>query len=97
MSITEKIVQRWADAVGDAVGEVTTEQLDAAAELGSEYTDFYFVAERIVEPNTFSEPNDASDYAKWMEDDIENWVGWITTIVGTQWGKVARIIQEEGY
>lgn len=62
----------------------------------NEFEIFYSAASCIVEPRIKNEEA-ASDYYQFMEDDAENWVGWINSTFGSQWGKVAEVVSKYGY
>jgi hypothetical protein len=57
---------------------------------------FYKAAGCIVEP-MFDDEEAQEDYFAFMENDPENWVGFIKNNFGSEWGTIAQIVVEYGY
>ena len=49
----------------------------------------------IVEPNMRDTAFEA--YCEFMENDMDNWVSWISQTFGEDWGTLADIIRQYGY
>jgi len=99
MSDNQQIV-RWANAIARATQKV--EFNNEAAELGWEHDEFGIMAQVLVDdamlemdPQCIGE--DVEAYGEFLENDSENWWHWIDQTIGTDWGKVAKVIHEEGY
>ena len=78
--------------------------LESAIEAGkqmvegddSKSDEFYKAAQTIVEP-IFDDEEAEEDYVNQMENDPDNWVGFISNTFGSDWGEVAKIVSEYGY
>ena len=57
---------------------------------------FYKAARCIVEPR-FSNDDAQEDYQEFMDNDPENWVGFIKNNFGEDWGFIAQVVTEYGY
>jgi hypothetical protein len=57
---------------------------------------FGSVASAIVEPLIDNEEAE-DEYFDFLENNSENWYQWIRQTFGEDWGKVAKVVAEEGY
>jgi len=83
--------EKNANALVESISHYNGSLADALAdELPGEL--FYEAAVCIVEPEGVCD-----EYVEFVEDDTDNWAQWITTVLGEDWGKVAKKVAEEGY
>lgn len=99
-------IEEQARSVGDSISEVSDSKLQKAIKAGYEilngtgsdedFEAFYAVAGNLVEPH-FDDDNAREDYQDLMDNDMENWVGWIKSTFGDDWGMIAKVVAEYGY
>lgn len=91
MNTEARQVQEWANKLAEATSECVDEEVQQCLnDVGSD--EFYRIAEYIVEPRGIND-----NYGEWMEEDPENWAGFITQICGPNWGAVAKAVNVYGY
>lgn len=93
----ENYSNEWADAVTagiNRVGDLDLSKLENFPDEGSDY--FYKVAAAIVEPPGLSD--DANDaYGNFIDIGTDKWVSWIKSNFDEDWGKIAELVDENGY
>ncbi len=99
-------IERYTEQLGIEISEVWETSLEKAIKAGTEMlngtqTDeeldtFYTVAQRIVEPS-INDSEVEEEYHSFMENDIDNWVSFITQHLGSRWGYLASVVKEYGY
>lgn len=86
-------IQVWADAIHSKLLDLSVAH---AERIDSQHADFYRFAGCIVEPPIMD--TDTMDaYCQFTEENTENWVEWIRNTFGEAYGKIARVVAEEGY
>ena len=93
-------------AISDAIEIVSSSKLRSAIQTGkkllksmdvsdTDQVKFNEVCAAIVEPNMRDTAFEA--YCEFMENDMDNWVSWISQTFGEDWGTLADIIRQYGY
>lgn len=54
--------------------------------------DYHILAEAIVEPKDMPE-----EYMMFLEEDPQNWMNWVCTIIGDEYRPIVKYIIENGY
>jgi len=88
-------VENVANALANSAGNCNVNLADAL-DGADDFTDTYnAAAEAIVEPIMSDKDNEA--YGEWMENDPENWAGFVRSICGDEWYEIALKVNENGY
>lgn len=93
-------------AISDAIEIVSSSKLRSSIQTGkkllksmdvsdTDQINFNEVCAAIVEPNMRDTAFEA--YCEFMENDMDNWVSWISQTFGEDWGTLADIIRQYGY
>lgn len=93
----EAIEKEWVERITAAINnapEPDLSKLENIPDEGMEY--FYDVARVIVEPGDMSEKADDA-YDNYINISSEQWVTWIKSNFGDTWGKIAALVDEQGY
>tara|TARA_R100001510_G_C7463356_1_gene82907 strand:+ start:90 stop:368 length:279 start_codon:yes stop_codon:yes gene_type:complete len=89
-------IEVYAQIIAESVGRQSAEGINS-----SEHERFYDVAAAIVEPVYDADNLDLvesmEEYYDYMENNADNWASWIAQTYGSDWGRVAKIVAEEGY
>jgi len=84
-------LENWAHALARSTGEYTGDLSQVTS--SEDEAVFYDAAECIVEPAYLTD----DEYYNFIEADGDNWAQWIRTNLGADWGRVADIVNTEGY
>jgi len=86
-------IENHANSLANATSNVEgTFDWDKALNPEDNDSDYFIAAEAIVEPKGVED-----DYYEFVENDPDNWVGFVTNTCGEQWGQLARVSLEYGY
>ena len=93
-------IERIADALSNARYCIEDHELDWVIENenfdNQEWAnEFYRIAQHIVEPEM--EPELADEYDQFLNEDQDNWVSFISEILGDKWKRIAEMIKKYGY
>lgn len=97
--------QDWIDAIQKAINS-TRVNLELAAgydfdqdeEDSERYKAYWAAAACIVEGEFDMDENVANTaYGEFMENDNEKWAAFISNSFGSEWGKIAELVNEVGY
>lgn len=84
-------IEQWAQALARSTNEYVGDLSQVTSSEDQEL--FYDAAECIVEPAYMTD----DEYYDFIEADGDNWAQWIRTTLGADWGRIADIVNTEGY
>jgi len=84
-------VEIYAQAIADSIAGSSAQGVTSWDD-----PEFGRVACKIVEP-VIGNAEASEEYFEYMETDADNWANWIAQTFGEDWGRVARVVAEEGY
>lgn len=102
----EKITMIWINAIEKSMDNDDYNLEEAMKFIPGENDDeyletFYGTAHVICEPvfnyNNKEEMKASEEYESFMDKNIDNWVGFIKSSFGDDWGAIAEKIKEFGY
>lgn len=79
--------ETWVEKLEESI---TTSTPPTDLEVGSE--GWYEYATQIVEPKGIDD-----SYFNFMEEDPDNWAGFVSNVLGSEWGMIAKQVNENGY
>lgn len=82
--------------VNKIAGQVSNDPSDASLDPDNNYDEYEKYAEKIVEPLNLTD-EESEYYYDMMENDEDNWAGWLSNFLGEKWGKLAKVVNEYGY
>ena len=100
------IIELQAEGISNSTGYINDSELTVAITTGKKLLNNESVSDddmeifnnacaAIVEPNMRDTAFEA--YCEFMENDMDNWVSWISQTFGEDWGTLADIIRQYGY
>lgn len=82
-------IEKWAEILSESAESISID-FEKANIYGSD--EFYQASTLIVEPKGMDD-----GWYKFMENDINNWVGFVVNVCGSQWLPIAKHVAENGY
>ncbi len=84
-------IEIWKEILAKSIGKASEEEVDACMDdVGG--TEWYRLAKMIVEPEGIS-----SSYHDWQDANANSWAGFIQTVGGKSWNRLARSVNGYGY
>lgn len=94
--VSEKAMQYIADRLSASTSAKAGINFDSV-NPDTDYEQFEELSEAIVEPGLFANEEASEYYEAFIEEDTDNWVQYITSLLGDGWGKIAKLVAENGY
>ena len=94
--ISENHIEKVIEGISRTMQESKPFDWEVALDPSGDSQDYYTAARCLVEP-VIPNASDEEAYYEFLENDPDNWIGWVRSTFGEQWGQLAEKIMEWGY